>query len=69
MSEKAKLISKMLEMQKKFIAYEQANGVTMEDMYVAKDGHTLQNYRQEYAELANKVNALAHEEKGSRRFY
>jgi len=69
MSEKAKLISKMLEMQKKFIAYEQKNGITMADMYVANDDHVLHNYREEYAELAAKVNALAHEEKGSKRFY
>ncbi|HEB55231.1 MAG TPA: hypothetical protein ENI98_02785 [Gammaproteobacteria bacterium] len=69
MSEKAELISKMLEMQKKFIAYELENGVTMEDYYTAKEGHTLHNYREEYAELAAKVNAMAHEEKGSKRFY
>ncbi len=69
MSEKSKLIAQMLEMQKKFIAYEQANGVTMADMYVAKDGDTLQNYREEFAKLSDKVNALAHEEKGSKRFY
>ncbi len=69
MSEKAKLIAQMLDMQKKFIAYEQKNGVSMEDYYAAKDGHELHNYREEYAELAAKVNAMAHEEKGSKRFY
>lgn len=69
MSEKAKLISKMLEMQKKFIAYELENGVSMADYYAAKEGHPLHNYREEYAELAAKVNALAHKEKGSKRFY
>jgi len=69
MSEKAELISKMLEMQKKFIAYEQDNGVSMADYYAAKEGHTLHNYREEYAELAMKVNVMAHEEKGSKRFY
>ena len=69
MSEKAKLIAEMLEMQKKFIKFEQENGVQMEDYYAAKEGHTLHNYREAYSELADKVNALAHEEKGSKRFY
>lgn len=69
MSEKAKLIAQMLEMQKKFIDYEHKNGVQMADYYAAKEGHPLHNYREEYAELAMKVNTLAHEEKGSKRFY
>ncbi|MCW9023731.1 MAG: hypothetical protein OQK73_03525 [Gammaproteobacteria bacterium] len=69
MSEKSKLIAEMLEMQKKFIDFEQKNGVNMEDYYAAKEGHTLNNYREEYSKLADKVNALAHKEKGSKRFY
>ena len=69
MSEKAKLIAEMLELQKKFIAFEHKNGVKAADYYAAAEGHELFQYREKYAELADKVNALAHEEKGSHRFY
>ncbi len=69
MSEKAKLIQEMLELQKKFMAYEHEHGVTAEEYYVPKEGHPLHGYRERYAELADKVNALAHAEKGSKRFY
>jgi len=69
MSNKADLIKQMLEMQKKFVAYEQKNGVDMKDYYVPEEGHPLHNYREKYAELAAQVNAMAHEEKGSKRFY
>jgi len=69
MSEKAKLIAEMLKLQKKFIAFEQKNGVKAADYYAAEEGHELFQYREKYAELAGKVNALAHEEKGSHRFY
>jgi len=69
MSEKAKLIAEMLELQKVFMAFEHKNGVTAADYYAAEDGHELFQYREKYAELADKVNALAHEEKGSHRFY
>ncbi|HEB86806.1 MAG TPA: hypothetical protein ENI68_07320 [Gammaproteobacteria bacterium] len=69
MSEKAELIAKMLELQKKFIAYEHENGLSMDEYYTAAEGHPLHNYREEFAELAIKVNSIAHEEKGSQRFY
>ena len=36
MSEKQELIAKMLEMQKKFMDYEHANGVEMEDYFVGE---------------------------------
>jgi hypothetical protein len=67
MSEKQELISKMMEMQKMFIAYEQENGVEMEDYFVGEDGHPLHNFRQEYMDLANKLVDMAHAEKGSHR--
>jgi hypothetical protein len=67
MSEKQKLIKEMLEMQKKFIAYEQQNGVDPKDYFVPEGGHTLDGYRQKYDELATKVIDLAHAEKGSHR--
>ena len=69
MSEKAKLIQEMLAMQKKFMDFEHEHGVKAADYYAAKEGHELYQYREKYAELADKVNALAHEEKGSKRFY
>ena len=69
MSEKAKLIQEMLAMQKIFMAFEHKNGVTASDYYASQEGHELHQYREKYAELADKVNALAHKEKGSKRFY
>ncbi len=69
MSEKSKLIQQMLEMQKKFMDFEHKHGVKAADYYAAQEDHELYQYREKYAELADKVNALAHEEKGSTRFY
>lgn len=67
MSEKQDLIKRMLELQKKFIDYEHQDGVDPFDYYTPKPGHPLEGYRQEYAELANKVVDLAHAEAGSKR--
>lgn len=65
MGEKQDLINKMLEMQKKFIAFEQENGVEMEDYFVGEEGHPLYHYRQEYMEMAMKLVEISHQEKGS----
>lgn len=67
MSDKQAKIKKMLEMQAKFIAYEQKNGVSAEEYFVAPEGHELHNYRQEYLALADDVVNMAHEEKKSHR--
>jgi hypothetical protein len=67
MSEKQEMIKKMIEMQKKFIAYEQKNGVSQEEYFTAGEGHELHNYRQEYNDLAVKLVDIAHAEKGSHR--
>ncbi len=67
MSDKAEMIKKMLEMQKKFIAYEQANGVEPKDYYAPESGHELDGFRQEYMDLAMKVVDAAHADKGSHR--
>ncbi len=67
MSEKAKLIKEMLEMQKKFMEYEHKHGVDPKDYFVPESGHELDGFRQKYNELAMKVVDLAHEEKGSHR--
>jgi hypothetical protein len=67
MSEKQELIKKMLEMQKRFIEYEHANGVAPVDYFAPGGGHELDGFRQEYRDMAMRVVELAHEEKGSRR--
>ena len=67
MSDKQAMIKKMLEMQKKFIEYEQSNGVVPEDYWMANEGHPLYKYREEYNDLAVKLVDIAHEEKGSHR--
>ncbi len=69
MSEKAKLIAEMLEMQKKFMEYEHENGVDAKDYFVGQEGHPLNGYAQKYQELANKVDEMAHKEKGSSRWF
>lgn len=66
MSEKAKLIKEMLEMQKKFMELEHEKGVTQEEYFSAPAGHQLAGYRQKYRDMAMKVMELAHAEKGSR---
>ena len=67
MSEKQKLIKEMLEMQKKFVEYEQQNGVDPKDYFTPPSGHLLDGYRQKYDELATKLIDLAHADKGSHR--
>ena len=67
MSEKQDLTKQMLEMQHQFMKYEQEHSVAPDEYYVPKEGHPLYNYRDKYAELANKVLDLAHAEKQSKR--
>ncbi|HHH44265.1 MAG TPA: hypothetical protein ENK49_09015 [Gammaproteobacteria bacterium] len=67
MSEKQEMIKKLIEMQKKFIEYEHAHGVSQEEYFAAPEGHPLANYRQEYNDLAIKLVDVAHAEKGSHR--
>ena len=69
MSEKAKLIAEMIEMQKMFTEYEQKNGVDSAEIYAAEEGHPLFGYAAKYTEMANKVDAMAHEDKGSTRWF
>ena len=67
MSDKAKLIKEMLEMQKKFMAYEQEKGVSAEEYYSPQSGTEFDGFREKYQEMANKVVDMAHEDKGSHR--
>ena len=67
MSDKAAKIKEMLEMQKKFIAYEHANGVDPKDYFKPDADHELAGYRQKYRDLAMEVVDMAHKEAGSER--
>ena len=67
MATKQEMIKEMLEMQKKFSAYEQTNGVDPEEYFTPKADSEFDGYRAKYQELANKVVDMAHEEAGSER--
>jgi len=69
MSEKAKLIAEMLEMQKMFQEYETKNGVDSAEYFAAEEGHPLFGYAEKYQDLANKVDEMAHTDKGSTRWF
>ena len=58
MSNKAELIQEMLDMQAKFIKYEQSGEFDAEDYYVGE----WKVYRERYQELTNQVRDLAPEE-------
>ena len=64
--EKKQLIDQMLDMQRQFIEYEHANGITGKDSWASTDG-LLADYRQKYMDMANRVVDLAHEIVGSKR--
>lgn len=66
MSEKQELIREMLELQRKFIAYEHEQGFDPQDYYIPDSDHPLHNYRQRYRDLAMRVVELAHQEKQSK---
>ena len=68
MSSKAEKIAKLIEMQKKFIEYEQNNGLDPKDYYSPESGHELDGYRQEYRDLAMDVLEEAHKQVGSKAF-
>jgi len=55
MSRKNELISEMLEMQAKFIKYEQSGEFDLEQYYVGE----WKAYREKYQELTNEVRELA----------
>ena len=58
MSRKQELISEMLDMQKKFIAYEQSGEFNAEEYYVGD----WREYRERYQELAAEVREIASQE-------
>ncbi len=67
MSERIELAKKLIEKQKKFIAYEHANGLDPKDYYSPAEGHELHGYVDDYNDEAMKLVDLAHSEKGSKR--
>ena len=67
MSYTAAPIQAMIEMQKKFIEYEHANGLDPQDYYAPKSGHELDGYKEKYQEIAMEVMQTAHDEVGSSR--
>lgn len=69
MSSKAEKIAELIEMQKKFITYEKANGVEPQDYFTPEAGHELDGYRQKYQDIATEVADMAHSEAGSKAFY
>ena len=64
--EKSELIQQMLEMQKQFVALEHEKGITGKDYWASEEG-LLKDYRQKYADMANRVVDIAHELVGSHR--
>ena len=60
MSTKQELIAEMLEMQKKFIAYEKSGEFNAEDYYVGE----WKDYRDHYTEIAGQVREMASKEAG-----
>jgi hypothetical protein len=64
--EKQDLITQMLDMQRQFIEYEHANGISGKDYWASSDG-LLADYREKYVAMADRVVDLAHQIVGSRR--
>lgn len=60
MATKQELIAEMLEMQKKFIAYEKSGEFNAEDYYVGE----WKDYRDRYTEIAGQVREMASTEVG-----
>mgnify|MGYP003321551201 FL=1 len=60
MSEKQKIIEKMIQMQKQFIARERNSGVKQEEYFVPQTGDILDGYRETFDELAAQVLSLIH---------
>ena len=67
MSERIEIAKKLIEKQKKFMAYERANGLDPKDYYTPASDHELSGYTEDYNDEAMKLLELAHAEKGSTR--
>ena len=67
MSDRATLIKELLDMQKKFIADEHANGFNAENYFTPESGSVLDGYRETFNEKAMTLVDAAHADKGSHR--
>jgi hypothetical protein len=67
MSTKQEKIQQLLDMQKKFIENERANGFDAKDYYTPESGTILDGYIDTYNDLAVEVMNDAHKERGSER--
>ncbi|MFT5219495.1 MAG: hypothetical protein ACI9LO_000631 [Planctomycetota bacterium] len=67
MSEKLEIIQQMLDMQKKFIAIEQAGKFSSEEYYDPDGEGGLAEHKRVFDDLARKLVDIAHAEKGSHR--
>ena len=66
MSSKQEKIQKLLEMQRKFIEFEQTGKLTAESYWLPEKGSELEGFKDEYSKVAMKVVDDAHEEVGSK---
>tara|TARA_B110000967_G_scaffold82400_1_gene85111 strand:+ start:69 stop:284 length:216 start_codon:yes stop_codon:yes gene_type:complete len=64
---KQEKIKRILEMQKKFIALDRADGVEASEYFAPSDDSEISGYREEYRDLAMDIVDLAHKEKGSKK--
>tara|TARA_B100000941_G_scaffold256825_1_gene206370 strand:+ start:300 stop:617 length:318 start_codon:yes stop_codon:yes gene_type:complete len=62
--ERKEIISKMLRIQKEFMALEREKGVTEKDIHHNPQG-IVKEYKEEHEKLANRLVDIAHELKGS----
>ncbi|MCP4488645.1 MAG: hypothetical protein GY820_15225 [Gammaproteobacteria bacterium] len=67
MTDKKAKIAELIELQKKFIAYEHENGVDMKDYFAPEAGHLLDGYKESFVQKAMELVDMAHAEKGSSR--
>lgn len=67
MSSKQEKIEKLLEMQRKFIEYEQSGELTAQGYWFPESGSELDGYKEEYMKTAMEVVDDAHEEVGSKK--
>lgn len=65
MSTKAELIQELLEMQRKFIKFENEHGMHPDDYYNPGAGHELESYKSDFMDKAIQVLDMAHDEKDS----
>ena len=66
-NDKQDKIKKLLEMQKKFIALDRAQGVEASEYFAPSNDSEILGFKEEYRDLAMDIVDLAHKEKGSKK--